>query len=198
CSSGLKSIHKPFLCPGNPPFSEAPYFADQSGVFEYFTNISDPGEHTFTFRQVVTQRPITWASDAPQAISVIGDFTWSNVAVTCDIYIETPDTGSVFIAARVNQGGSDTYVAKGIYFWVLADGTYKVTGDLLGKIVLMKGLSGVRARTWHTLTLNVEGSSAYGLLNGNPLWKGKITVGPARGWAAIGTGHLSLHSLITL
>lgn len=171
----------------NPPFSEAPYFADQSGVFEYFINTSDPGDHTFTFRQVLTQRPITWASDAPQAISVIGDFTWSNITVTCDVYIETPDTGGVFIAARVNQGGTETYVTKGIYFWVFADGTYKVTGDLVGKIVLGKGLSGVRAGTWHTLTLHVEGSSAYGLLNGLPLWKGEITVGPAHGWAAIGT-----------
>ncbi|MEE6494251.1 hypothetical protein FKM82_017075 [Ascaphus truei] len=60
----------------NPPFSEAPNFADQSGVFEYFTNTSDPGDHVFTLRQVLTQRPITWVSDAEQAISVIGDFKW--------------------------------------------------------------------------------------------------------------------------
>ncbi|XP_075704323.1 galactocerebrosidase-like isoform X2 [Rhinoderma darwinii] len=172
----------------NPPFSEAPYFADQSGVFEYFTNTSDPGDHVFTFRQVLTQRPITWVSDANQAISVIGDYSWSNVTVTCDIYMETPDAGSVFIAARVDQGGSPAYLAKGIYFWVFADGTYTVTGDLQGKIVLRKGLSGVRARHWHTLTLHVEGFSAYGLLNGSPLWSDVITLGPVHGWVAIGTG----------
>ncbi|KAG9481760.1 hypothetical protein GDO78_010797 [Eleutherodactylus coqui] len=172
----------------NPPFSEAPYFADQSGVFEYFTNTSDPGEHVFTFRQVLTQRPITWVSDASQAISVIGDYSWSNVMVTCDIYIETPGTGSAFIAARVNQGGSLSNLAKGIYFWVFVDGTYKVTGDLEGKIVLRKGLAGVRARQWHTLTLHVKGFSAYGLLNGNPLWTGVLTLGPVHGWTAIGTG----------
>ncbi|XP_018418855.1 PREDICTED: galactocerebrosidase [Nanorana parkeri] len=170
-----------------PSFSEAPYFADQSGVFEYFTNTSDPGDHTFTFRQVLTQFPITWVSDAKQPISIIGDFTWSNVTVTCDIYIETADVGGVFIAARVDQGGSHTYLAKGIYFWVFADGTYKVTGDLLGKIILVKGDSGVRAGAWHTLTLHLEGFHAYGLLNGNPLWKDVITVGPVHGWAAIGT-----------
>ncbi|XP_066463691.1 galactocerebrosidase isoform X2 [Eleutherodactylus coqui] len=172
----------------NPPFSEAPYFADQSGVFEYFTNTSDPGEHVFTFRQVLTQRPITWVSDASQAISVIGDYSWSNVIVTCDIYIETPGTGSAFVAARVNQGGSLSNLAKGIYFWVFVDGTYKVTGDLEGKIVLRKGLAGVRARQWHTLTLHIKGFSAYGLLNGNPLWTGVLTLGPVHGWTAIGTG----------
>ncbi|XP_053330985.1 galactocerebrosidase [Spea bombifrons] len=171
----------------NPPFSEAPYFADQSGVFEYFTNMTDPGDHVFTFRQVLTQRPITWVTDADQAISVIGDFRWSNVTVTCDVYIETPETGSVFIAARVDQGGSPTCQAKGIFFWVFADGSYKVTGDLVGQIVLLKGLSGVRARTWHTLTLHVNGVYASGLLNGNVLWKEVLTVGPLHGWTAIGT-----------
>ncbi|XP_063804272.1 galactocerebrosidase isoform X2 [Pseudophryne corroboree] len=176
----------------NPPFSEAPYFADQSGVFEYFTNTSDPGDHVFTFRQVLTQHPITWVSDTDQAISVIGDFTWSNVTVTCDIYIETEDTGGVFLAARVDQGGAPTHLARGIYFWVFADGTYRVTGDLLGKIVLRKGKSGVRAKSWHTLTLSVEGFTAYGLLNGSPLWKDVITLGPVRGWAAIGTKSLEL------
>ncbi|NWY54701.1 GALC Galactocerebrosidase, partial [Chionis minor] len=53
----------------NPPFSEAPNFADQTGVFEYFVNASDPGDHVFTLRQVVVQRPITWVSDADQTIS---------------------------------------------------------------------------------------------------------------------------------
>ncbi|KAM4690299.1 galactocerebrosidase isoform 1-T1 [Rhinophrynus dorsalis] len=173
----------------NPPFTEAPYFADQSGVFEYFTNTSDPGDHVFTFRQVLTQRPITWASDAYQAISVIGDYRWSNVTVTCDIYIEKPNTGGVFIAARVDQGGSPTCNAKGIFFWVFADGTYKVTGDLIGKIVLCKGLCGVQARSWHTLTLQVDGPYASGLLNGKPLWKNVITVGPLHGWVAIGTSY---------
>lgn len=61
---------------GNPSFTEAPYFADQTGVFEYFINMSDPGDHVFTLRQVVTQRPVTWVADADQTISVIGDHSW--------------------------------------------------------------------------------------------------------------------------
>lgn len=60
----------------HPYFSEAPNFADQTGVFEYFTNLSDPGPHVFTLRQVVTQRPVTWVADADQTISVIGDYNW--------------------------------------------------------------------------------------------------------------------------
>ena len=61
---------------GNPPFTEAPNFADQTGVFEYYMNLTDPGPHLFTLRQVVTQRPVTWVADADQTISVIGNYQW--------------------------------------------------------------------------------------------------------------------------
>lgn len=64
------------LCLPAGNFSEAPNFADQTGVFEYFTNLTDPGPHVLTLRQVVTQRPITWVADADQTISVIGDYEW--------------------------------------------------------------------------------------------------------------------------
>uniref|UniRef100_A0A8C8SBZ6 Galactocerebrosidase n=1 Tax=Pelusios castaneus TaxID=367368 RepID=A0A8C8SBZ6_9SAUR len=114
----------------NPPFSEAPNFADQTGVFEYFVNTSDPGDHIFTLRQVVLQRPITWASDADQTISIIGDFKWVNVTITCDVYIERPGNGGVFIAGRVANGGIYVQRSKGLFFWVFADGTYWVTSDL--------------------------------------------------------------------
>lgn len=63
-------------CSENPPFSEAPYFADQTGVFEYFTNLTDPGPHNLTLRQVVNQLPVSWGYDADQTISVIGDHGW--------------------------------------------------------------------------------------------------------------------------
>ncbi|XP_014451885.2 galactocerebrosidase isoform X1 [Alligator mississippiensis] len=171
----------------NPAFSEAPNFADQTGVFEYFVNTSDPGDHVYTLRQVVIQRPITWSSDADQTISIIGDSNWVNMIITCDIYIERPHDGGVFIAGRVDNGGIYVRRTKGIFFWVFADGTYRVTGDLARKVVLMKGLAGVRDRTWHTLTLALKGSSASGWLNGYPLWENVPAFKPSNGWAAIGT-----------
>ncbi|KAM9651802.1 galactocerebrosidase isoform 3-T3 [Morphnus guianensis] len=171
----------------NPPFSEAPNFADQTGVFEYFINASDPGDHVFTLRQVVVQRPITWASDADQTISVIGNFQWVNMTVTCDIYIEKQRDGGVFVAGRVDNGGIYVRRTKGVFFWVFADGTYRVTGDLAGEEILMKGLSGVRDNAWHTLTLNIQGTSASGLLNGYPLWENVTVSKLSNGWAAIGT-----------
>ncbi|XP_046874238.1 galactocerebrosidase isoform X1 [Hypomesus transpacificus] len=174
------------------PFSEAPNFADQTGVFEYYMNLTDPGPHLFTMRQVVTQRPVTWAADADQTISVIGDYQWENLTVTCDIFMETVKTGGVYVAARVNKGGGDVRSTRGLFFWVFADGTYKVTNDLAGQTVLAEGQSGTRAFGWHTLTLIVKGEYASGMLNGYTLWKDAVVLAPKNGWAAIGTHAFEL------
>ncbi|KAI4803766.1 hypothetical protein KUCAC02_025414 [Chaenocephalus aceratus] len=175
-----------------PPFSEAPNFADQTGVFEYYLNLMDPGAHSFTLRQVLTERPITWAADADQTISVIGDHQWQNMTVSCDVFMESVKTGGVFIAARVDKGGQYVRSTRGVFFWVFADGTYKVTNDLAGQTVLAEGQSGTRAYGWHTLTLTVEGPYASGLLNGYPLWKNAMVLAPPSGWAALGTHSFEL------
>ncbi|CAL8271411.1 unnamed protein product [Merluccius merluccius] len=191
-SAPFPKIYKDDFNDANPPFTEAPHFADQTGVFEYYSNFTDPGPHVFTLRQVLTQRPVTWVVDADQTISVIGDYKWENLTVSCDVFMETVKTGGVFIAARVDKGGQSVRSAKGVFYWVFADGTYKVTNDLAGQTVLAEGLSGTRAFGWHTLTLTVKGQYATGLLNGYTLWKNAVVLGPKNGWAAIGTKSFEL------
>ncbi|XP_028294488.1 galactocerebrosidase isoform X2 [Gouania willdenowi] len=176
----------------NPPFSEAPLFADQTGVFEYYVNLSETGPHVFTLRQVLTVRPVTWTADADQTISVIGDYQWRDLSVTCDVFMETMDKGGVFIAARVDKGGQFVRSAGGVYFWVFADGTYNVTNDLAGRSVLAEGHSGTRANRWYTLSLTVKGQLASGWLNGYLLWKNAVVLTPKNGWAAIGTKSFEL------
>uniref|UniRef100_A0A8C1YIH4 Galactocerebrosidase n=1 Tax=Cyprinus carpio TaxID=7962 RepID=A0A8C1YIH4_CYPCA len=187
-----KSYKDDFDVSEHPYFSEAPNFADQTGVFEYFTNQTDPGPHVSTLRQVVTQRPVTWVADADQTISVIGDYQWQDLMVSCDIYMESVHTGGVFIAVRVNKGGGVVRSTRGVFLWVYADGTYKVTNDLNGMTVLAEGLSGTRARVWYTLTLTVKGNYASADLNGYSLWKNAVLWEPRHGWAAIGTSSFEL------
>ncbi|XP_037551340.1 galactocerebrosidase isoform X1 [Nematolebias whitei] len=176
----------------NPPFSEAPNFADQTGVFEYYKNLTDPGPHVFTLRQVVMERPITWAADADQTISIIGDYQWENVTAMCDVFMETVKTGGVFIAVRVDKGGEVVRRAQGVFFWVFANGTYKVTTDLAGQTVLAEGHSGTGAYNWYTLSVTVKGQSVSGTLNGRSLWKGAVNLNQNNGWVAIGTNSFEL------
>ncbi|KAK1793143.1 hypothetical protein P4O66_011555 [Electrophorus voltai] len=166
-----------------PSFSEAPNFADQTGVFEYFMNLTDPGPHVYTLQQVVTQRPVTWVADADQTISIIGDYNWQDVNVSCDVYMENEKGGGVFVAARVDKGGGSVRSTKGIFFWIFADGTYKVTNDLSGESILAEGLSPTRAHIWYTLSLSVKGNYASGELNGHALWMNVVVLKPKNGWA---------------
>lgn len=191
-SSPFPKTYKDDFNVKNPSFSEAPDFADQTGVFEYFMNLTDPGPHAYTLRQVVTQRPITWVADADQTVSVIGDYNWQNMTVSCDVFMEKENSGGVFVAARVEKGGGSVRNARGIFLWVLADGTYRVTSDLSGLSVLAEGLSGTRANTWNTLTLTVKGNCVSGELNGYLLWKNTVDLVPKNGWAAIGTSSFEL------
>uniref|UniRef100_A0A671N9N3 Galactocerebrosidase n=1 Tax=Sinocyclocheilus anshuiensis TaxID=1608454 RepID=A0A671N9N3_9TELE len=171
-----KSYKDDFDVSGNPYFSEAPNFADQTGVFEYFTNQTDPGPHVSTLRQVVTQRPVTWVADADQTISVIGDYQWQDLMVSCDIYMESVHAGGVFIAVRVNKGGG---VVSHFHFWV--NYPFKLFNS-----------DRTRARVWYTLTLTVKGNYASADLDGYPLWKNAVLWEPRHGWAAIGTSSFEL------
>ncbi|KAM5176916.1 galactocerebrosidase isoform 1-T1 [Callospermophilus lateralis] len=170
-----------------PFFSEPPNFADQTGVFEYYTNIEDKGEHRYTLRQVLNQRPITWTADAANTISIIGDYHWSDLTIQCDVYIETLNRGGVFIAGRVNKGGILIRSARGVFFWIFSNGSFRVTGDLAGWMTYTAGSVEVTAKVWYTLTLIIKGSLSSGMLNGKPLWTNIHVKYPKNGWAAIGT-----------
>ncbi|XP_056666555.1 galactocerebrosidase-like isoform X2 [Monodelphis domestica] len=156
-TTGQKGSHP--IPPESRPFPsnfEDNFNVDQTGVFEYFTNDQGTGDHTFTLRQMLNQRPITWAEDADQTISIIGDYNWRNLNISCDIYIEKPVTGGIFIAARVNKAGSSIRSAQGLFFWVFADGSYQVTNDLERKMVIRSGSSDTHWGSWYTLILNIS------------------------------------------
>lgn len=55
-----------------------------------------------------------------------------NLSVTCDVFMENVKNGGIFVAARVSKGGQDVRRAKGVFFWVFVNGTYKVTSDIGG------------------------------------------------------------------
>uniref|UniRef100_H0VF42 Galactocerebrosidase n=3 Tax=Cavia porcellus TaxID=10141 RepID=H0VF42_CAVPO len=186
-SQRFPSVYKDNFNVDFPFFSEAPNFADQTGVFEYYINPEDPGEHRFTLRQVLNQRPITWAADASSTISIIGDYHWTNLTISCDVYIETPKKGGVFIAGRVNKGGLLVRISQGVFFWIFANGMYRVTGDLAGWLIYSSGYVEVTAKKWYTLTLTIKGNLSSGKLNGKVLWENIHVKYPKNGWAAIGT-----------
>uniref|UniRef100_A0AAY4AYC7 Galactocerebrosidase n=1 Tax=Denticeps clupeoides TaxID=299321 RepID=A0AAY4AYC7_9TELE len=183
-----KSYYDDFDVRKNPlPLMKLHTLLTRRVFLKYFQNLTDPGPHVFTLRQIITQQPIAWATDSDHTISIIGDYSWANLTVSCDVLIETANPGGAFVAARVSRGGESVRKAMGVFFFVMANGTYKVTNDIGGKRVLAEGLSGTKAGVWYTLSLTVKGQFAFGMLNGRVLWKDAVVLNPKNGWAAIGT-----------
>uniref|UniRef100_A0AAY4AYB7 Galactocerebrosidase n=1 Tax=Denticeps clupeoides TaxID=299321 RepID=A0AAY4AYB7_9TELE len=182
-----KSYYDDFDVRKNPlPLMKLHTLLTRRVFLKYFQNLTDPGPHVFTLRQIITQQPIAWATDSDHTISIIGDYSWANLTVSCDVLIETANPGGAFVAARVSRGGESVRKAMGVFFFVMANGTYKVTNDI-GETVLAEGLSGTKAGVWYTLSLTVKGQFAFGMLNGRVLWKDAVVLNPKNGWAAIGT-----------
>ncbi|KAI8492117.1 hypothetical protein Bbelb_300140 [Branchiostoma belcheri] len=168
--------------------SEARYFADQTGVFELFVNESSPN-HQGTMRQVVTYRPIFWCKKGPtdSPISVLGDYNWTDVTVSCDALVE--QEGGAFVAARVDRGGCLIKDALGFFLWLLADDTWALSYDIALKNIVKEGkLNATVVGQWHRLDLYVKGDIVKGSINGRVLFDFRTGLLPIKkGFAAIGS-----------
>ena len=58
----------------------------------------------------MTERPVTWCDDPSSTLTLLGDYNWSDLNVT--VQVKAEETSGVFVALRVNQGGSGWYMSK--------------------------------------------------------------------------------------
>ncbi|XP_065883911.1 galactocerebrosidase-like isoform X2 [Dysidea avara] len=150
---------KPFPIPYKDDFekydeySEADYFADQTGVWEIRQD--SVGKKGKVMEQVITQRPITWCNDADQPISIIGDVTWKNVNASINAMLI--DDGGLFLAALVDNGGCQVRKATGVFFWINSHSQqWTISSNLSGSNVVKRGDIAVKRNQWYTLNLNTQ------------------------------------------
>ncbi|CAI8035626.1 Galactocerebrosidase, partial [Geodia barretti] len=173
-----------------PDYSEAQFFADQTGVFE-ITNASDPS-HGKVMRQVVPTEPINWCyrPAAGQPNTIIGNSSWHRVFAEVSVLLEGEGT-AVFLAARMSQGGCGVAKATGVFLWLDSAGFYNITTDLAGNEQLKSGRFSVLLQQWYTLQIKVEHTSVSVRVSGN---RGASVSDSAEaknnrpGFVALGTG----------
>ncbi|ESO89802.1 hypothetical protein LOTGIDRAFT_218637 [Lottia gigantea] len=93
--------------------------AQQTGSYEVF-NAND-STHGQIIRQLVLDQPVYWcgAEKLNRSLSVIGDPEWSDIYIEAETHIgDVNNTDGVFIAARIRNGGCQTFEADGIFFFV--------------------------------------------------------------------------------
>ncbi|XP_013403027.1 galactocerebrosidase isoform X2 [Lingula anatina] len=206
-SAGQKGVYpappasQPFPLPYKEDFesfddgSEPFYFTPQVGMFDILT-VANKSTTTKVLKQVVLRAPIHWCPFLQTfPMTVVGDGTWTDLSVRADVQVPLVNaTDGVFIAARVDRGGCETFAAKGIFFWLFPTdsfGNAKVflTMDLARAILLGSGKYNMaRTGNWNSLRLDIVGKAVKAFVDGHQVLSlmapDKL---PANGFAALGT-----------
>jgi hypothetical protein len=139
-----------------PISSEAPYFADQNGIFEC-VQVND-GVHNVVMRQMVPAKPITWGGDV-RPHSIIGHRDSRNQSMVIDGYISEP-TASIMLGVHV-QGTDDP---NGLFWSFDTTNTWwlhtnmKAVSDPSQAVATGTMPVTVTAGAWHTYRIDVNGT----------------------------------------
>lgn len=180
-----------------PLTQEAPYFTDQTGVWEC---VGDAARGT-VMRQVVPMKPLGWRPDEQRPFTIFAaNISWSDVDVSIDVRLAS-STDVALIGARANPNccgrvitGEDfmpgAWVAVSADGWVLYNAISNVTTE---EGVLARGSLSPKAPAageWHTLRL-IVGETASFFFDGAVQLQGfNLTqLVPVTGFVGIGTGN---------
>jgi galactosylceramidase len=196
--NGTKSTYEPppsmpFPLPYEDDFnryatsSEAAYFADQSGSWEI---VDTPGSHGKVMRQMVTEHPISWCSEAPYPFSVLGDSWWKQpLNISADVMIES--NGTAFVAIGVERGScaAGSVGSPAIVFSINTtnNGLWQLTASTALKNPLTYGNIPIMSGTWYTLTLIALEDHSEAYFNGNLIGRCDLKVSSFDGLVAIGS-----------
>ncbi len=158
----------------------ARYFSDQGGVFEVCQRPDGAGH---ALRQVVARRNIDWPfHPTPEPYSLIGSPNWRNYKVSCDAWVETAGTVSVW--GRVCASPQSAEPAKGYWLSIGTDGHWALKAFTR---TLAAGQADFSPGSWHKLELCFVGRRITALADDLAL----TTVDDwtyRRGQAGLGTG----------
>ncbi|MGO8946501.1 MAG: RICIN domain-containing protein, partial [Ktedonobacterales bacterium] len=144
---------------------EALYFSDQNGAFEIVA--AGGGRSGQVMRQMAPIAPHNWDNPS-DPYTLLGDLAWSNYTVTCDVLLE--QSGYVEILGRVGtQEGFSPANINAYYFRVTNGGAWSILKNTSGGTVTTLNSGSVSAlgtNTWHTLSLQFQGSSITAGING--------------------------------
>ncbi|KAK7508504.1 hypothetical protein BaRGS_00000070 [Batillaria attramentaria] len=170
--------------------SNAPYFMAQQGVFEV-VSVSDWEKH---LRQTVLEMPIPWCpttANLNATMNVIGNYKWADIYIRTEIMM-VPVNGSdgVYIAARINSTGCQTYLARGLFFFLFPnDQLFLLTKDIAGNEIIKGGRNtALIDKTDNMLDLLVYKGYVSGKVNKGLLFNVSIPPDtPANGFVGLGT-----------
>ena len=168
--------------------SEGAYFSDQTGSFE-IVDVST-GSRGKVMRQMVTEIPISWCSEAPYPYSIIGNPNWTQpLNISADVMIE--NVGIAFIALGVAQTGCGASGSRAIVLSIdtTNGGLWQLTNSTAINYPFASGNITITSDTWYTLALDVFTNHSEAYINGKSVGQCALSAITSRftSFAAIGS-----------
>ncbi len=141
-------------------------------------------------RQMVTEIPISWCSEAPYPYSIIGNPNWTQpLNISADVMIE--NVGIAFIALGVAQTGCGASGSRAIVLSIdtTNDGLWQLTNSTAINYPFASGNIPIKSGTWYTLTLVVFTDHSEVYINGKLVGQCVLSATTSRftAFAAIGS-----------
>jgi galactosylceramidase len=174
-------------------YQEADNFAQQVGVFEI--RQTHRAGHDKVMRQVVLSAPIHWCPiTQAQPVGVIGNYNWTDIHLEVDVYVPSVNaTSGVLIGARMDQGGCTSFLARGVFFFIIyATDQAVISQDLERTTVVHNAPVQVDYDRWYKMALIVKGNLTTALLDNKVIYSGAVKQFPANGFVALGTDSFGL------
>jgi hypothetical protein len=149
------------------PGELAKFYSDVNGAFE--TAPSEGGRSGLSYRQELTEKPISWWHGVIQPATFMGDPRWwGDYKVGVDVLLEQP--GYVELVARISGVKRSTQMA-GYHLQVSSEGTWRLysqqlSGQRISDKTIASGKVVFDERKWHRIALNMLGDKIDVIING--------------------------------
>jgi O-glycosyl hydrolase len=144
----------------------ARYFCDLNGGFETYPAAA--GRSSYTYRQMVEQKPVSWTNEILDPSTVMGDPRWwGDYVVEADVLLEEP--GYVELIGRIAAQQGDAIA--GYHLQLSDDGQWRLYRRELNQFskeekLLTKGRVKCGLDQWHRLGLSMKGNRLTVLYDG--------------------------------
>jgi len=157
--------NKPFPFPFKADFedekmgSTPKYISDIGGAFEVVKRMDGKGN---CLRQIITRRTIEWQQTVAQNQTILGDPSWTDYSVSCDVFFSEPFSYATLLARTTEMTGShplpDAYL-----FNLESSGKWEILAKYKR---LASGIVSLPEKSWHSILLDVKGDKLKALING--------------------------------
>lgn len=144
---------------------EARYFSDQNGSFEIVA--AGGGRSGKVMRQMCPIAPHTWDGGG-NPYSLLGDLSWTNYTVTCDILFEQSTAAQLLGRVGTQQAFTPANI-NAYYLQVSDSGAWSILKNASGGsfTTLRSGnVAALGTNSWHTISLGFVGSTITATING--------------------------------